>query len=102
MLSVKLRSHLVFVLRVEADIRVGLVDLRDAEGLRETGVVISAAQEIRERRESVAAANGAGKRDGVVVVEKVDADADSVRALLNGQAVGAFIEPVDAGGGRAG
>ena len=98
----KAARDFVLILRVKAGIRIGLVDLRHAESLREAGAVVRAAQKIGERRERIAAPIGARKRDGVVVVEKVEADPDGVRALLDGQAVGGFVELIDAGGRRAG
>ena len=50
-------SHLVLILRVEADVGIRLVDLRYAERLRETGAVVNAAQKVGERGERIAAAN---------------------------------------------
>ena len=67
------RTDLPLVLRVDADIRIGLRDDGRAERLREAGVVVGARQEIRERRERVGAANRTRKGNRVVVVENINA-----------------------------
>ena len=67
-----------------------------AERLREAGVVVDAGQKIRERRKRVAAANRSGERDGVVVVEDVDARAQRVRARLVRQVVDDLVHLVHA------
>ena len=93
---VRLGVDLVLVLRVEAGIGIGLVNLRYAERLSKAGAVVSAAQEVSQRGEGITAADGARKRDGVVVVQEVGAHADGVSALLRRQAVGTLVELVDA------
>ena len=87
------------VLRVEAEVGVGLVDDGVAEGLGVAGVVVGPAEEVGERGEGVAAAAGHGEGDGEVVEEEVGADAEGVAAGLVGEVVDDLVEVVEAAGG---
>jgi hypothetical protein len=91
-----------FVLRIDAKVRVRLLDLRGAEGLCEPCRVVRAAQEIRQRREAVTPAYGPGKCDAVLVVEHVNARFERMRARLVRQVVDHLIQRVHPAGRTAG
>ena len=74
------RADFPLVLHVDAEVRIRLRHLGDAERLGEAGVVVDAGQEVRQRRERVAPANRARIGDPVVVVEEVDADPERMGA----------------------
>jgi len=73
-----------------------------AKSLRITRVAVSPAQEIRQRRERVAAAIGSRERDRVGIVEKIHTNPDCVGAMLDRNTVSPFEEPVDTGRRRSG
>ena len=96
----ELRVDLPLVLRIHAEVGVGLRHDEVAEGLGEGGVL--ACLEVGQRGEAVAAPVGHGEGDGEVVEEEVSADANRVRSDLTGEVVDDLVEAVVASSGRAG
>src|SRR6188472_1209797 len=70
------------ILRVKTEIGIGLGYHRRPERLRETGVIVSAGLEVRERRKYVGAPNRPRIGDGRVVIEKISAGPEGVSAGL--------------------
>lgn len=95
-------GELPLVLRVEAEVGVGLGGDGVAEGLGISGVVVSAIQEIVEGGEGVASSVGHGKGDGEVVEEEVGAGSERVFACLMGEVIDDFVKVVEAAGGGDG
>ncbi len=86
--------RLKLILSVETDVRISLPDLCHTESLRETGVVISAAQEISQGREHITSADRARIGDAIGVVEEIDTGANGFSSFLDGNAVGTLIQAI--------
>ena len=95
------RGHLPLVLGVQREVGIGLRDVECAEGLREARVVVDAGQKIRQRREPVAAAEGAGIGDPIVVVDEIDAEPQRMAAALVREVVDDLVERVSSRRGIA-
>ena len=96
------RAHFPLVLRINSGVRIGLCDPAIGEGLREPGVVVGAGKEICQRRKRITAAISARIRDGIVVVEIIDAHTNRVRADLIRQVVHNFAQLIQTRGWRSG
>src|SRR6185503_17328786 len=89
--------RLPLVLRIKSDVWIGLRDDRIAEGLGKAQIVVDPLQKIIQRRERIAAANGARIGNGGVVEEEVYTGTKRMRSCLVREVVHNLIEIVASG-----